>query len=566
MAITEHSHDEARRQQSSSSTSQSIKDEEAQQQHAGLTKTETEPVYPPKAKVLVIMASIYLVVFLTALDRLIIGVAIPSITNDFNSLGDVGWYGSSYLLTSCAFMLFMGKIYTFYDPKWVYLGCLFIFEVGSALCGAAPNSNAFIVGRAIAGLGSAGLFQGGIIIVVYVVPLHKRPQYMGFIGLVFGVASAMGPLLGGAFTDGPGWQWCFYINLPCGAIVAVLLIFGLHIPSDMLQKQPTTWKEKVSRLDLLGLFFFLPSIICLLLALQWGGVTYNWSNARIIVLLILAALCFTAFLFDQRWRGDKAMVPGRIFLHRSILAGSWFNFFNGGALISMFYYLPIWFQAIKGASAVHAGVMNLPMVLALAIASVVAGVLTRKIGYYTPWMVASSIITPIAAGMISTWTPSTAHPAWIGWQVMFGFGMGLGMQQASVAAQATLARKDVSTGASIMMFSQTLGGAVFLSVGNNLFDSRLGEKLRAIPGINIGSVVDAGATEIRHMVPANLLPQVLLAYNSSLRTAFYLSVALTCMTIFGSSAMPWKSIKQQPKKPAEQKHTVAEEEQEKQEA
>lgn len=214
----------------------------------------------------------------------------------------------------------------------------------------------------------------------------------------------------------------------------------------------------------------------------------------------------------------------------------------------MFYYLPIWFQAIKGASAVHAGIMNLPMVLALAIASVVAGIGTKKLGYYTPWMLACSIISPIAAGMISTFTPTTGHSAWIGWQVMLGFGFGLGMQQASLAAQATLSRKDVSVGASIVQFSQTLAGAVFLSVGNNIFDSRLAAKLAAIPGIDIGSVVDTGATEIRHMVPASLLPQVLLAYNSALRTTFYLCVALTSVTIVGALLMPWKSIKQQ--KPA----------------
>ena len=140
---------------------------------------EAETTYPPTRKVLVIMASIMLVQLLISLDRLIIGVAIPRITNEFHSLGDVGWYGSAYLLTSCAFGLLMGRIYTFYNPKWIFIASVVIFEIGSAVCGAAPSSNALIVGRAIAGLGSAGCFQGAIIIVVHVIPLHKRPQYMG---------------------------------------------------------------------------------------------------------------------------------------------------------------------------------------------------------------------------------------------------------------------------------------------------------------------------------------------------------------------------------------------------
>lgn len=125
------------------------------------------------------MAGVMVIQLLVALDRMIVGVAIPQITDEFHSLGDVGWYGSSFLLTSCAFGLFMGRVYTFYNPKWIYLGSLLVFEIGSAICGAAPNSIALIVGRAIAGLGNAGLFQGAVVIVVHIIPLHKRPQYMG---------------------------------------------------------------------------------------------------------------------------------------------------------------------------------------------------------------------------------------------------------------------------------------------------------------------------------------------------------------------------------------------------
>ncbi|EHY54262.1 hypothetical protein HRR83_008161 [Exophiala dermatitidis] len=526
----------------SKETSDSNGKQEQAQEHAA-ANPDAEHSYPPQSKMLFILASIFLVVFLTALDRLIIGVAIPSISNEFQSLGDIGWYGSAYLLTSCAFMLFMGRIYTLYNPKWVYLGSLVVFEVGSAVCGAAPNSKALIVGRAIAGLGSAGLFQGGIIIIVFVVPLHKRPQYTGLLGLVFGVASAVGPLLGGAFSDGPGWRWCFYINLPCGGAVLLLLLITLHIPAGMLPRQPTTLREKIAMLDLLGLFFFLPCVICLLLALQWGGVTYSWSSGRIIALLVVFGVCCLAFLADQWWRGDKAMVPGRIFLQRSILAGMWFALVAGGALMTMFYYIPIYFQTVKNASPTKAGIMNLPMVISLAIASVMAGFLTRATGYFAPWMILSSIMTPIASGLISTFTPHTTHPAWIGYQVLFGFGFGLGLQQPSVAAQTILSRKDVSTGASLMQFCQALGGAVFISVGNNLFDSHLEDNLHNIPGIDIKSVVETGATDLRKMVPADELPRVLVAYSDALRTAFYLCIGLSCAMAFGAVTIEWKSVK-----------------------
>lgn len=519
-----------------------------QEKDQELSRTTSEPVYPPTSKVVLIVGSLFLSMFLIALDMLIIGVAIPVITDEFHSLGDVGWYGSAYLLTSCAFMLFMGRIYTFYNPKWVFISALFVFEVGSAICGAAPNSTALIVGRAVAGLGNAGLFQGIIVIIVYIVPLHKRPQIMGFGGLVFGVASAIGPLLGGAFTDGPGWRWCFYINLPCGAAVAALLVFFLHIPEEMLNKKSVTFKEMVQRLDPLGTICFLPCIVCLLLALQWGGVTYEWSNARIIVLLVLFGVLLIAFILIQWKNGENATVPSHIFLNRSILAGTWFSAFNGAAMQVMFYYLPIWFQAIKGASAVKSGIMSLPMVLGLVIASMMSGILTKRIGYYTPWMFVSSVLMPIGAGMITTFTPSTSHSAWIGYQALFGLGVGFGAQQPSVAAQTVLSRKDVATGASVTKFAQMLGGAVFLSVGNNLFDSRLARDFANIPDLALGPVVNIGATDLRNMVPTDSLSQVLIAYNDALRVTFYTATALACVTIFGALAMEWKSVKKdQPK-------------------
>ncbi|MCJ1312245.1 hypothetical protein MMC25_005919 [Agyrium rufum] len=518
-------------------------DTKSQEKENILTRTTTEPVYPPTSKVLIIVTGLYLTTFLVALDRLIIGVAVPQITDEFNSLGDVGWYGSAYLLTTCAFGLFMGRVYTFYDPKWIYLSSLVVFEIGSLICGAAPNSTALIIGRAVAGLGNAGLFQGGIIIIVHIIPLHKRPQYTGFVGMIFGVASAVGPLLGGAFTDGPGWRWCFYINLPLGAIVLIIHIFFLHIPKENLQRQPITFKEKVNRLDPIGTIFFLPSIVCLLLALQWGGLTYQWSSARIIALLVLFALFFVIFVVVQNWKGENATVPGRIFFNRSVLAGAWFSFFSGGAMVTMLYFLPMWFQAVKGTSAVKSGIMILPTILGMTMTAVVAGILTKRIGYYSQWMIASSVLMPIGAGLISTFTPTIPHSAWIGYQALFGLGLGLGQQQAMVAAQTVLSRKDVSTGASMMGLCQQLGGAVFLSVGNNLFDAKLASGFASIPGLDIGAVSSSGATDLRKMVPAALLPHVLDAYNAALQHTFILATALVSVTIFGAVTMEWRSVK-----------------------
>ncbi|KAK5102675.1 hypothetical protein LTS08_003475 [Lithohypha guttulata] len=523
--------------QSSNRSSQELKEPKS-------IRESSESAAPSTAKSAVIIAGLFLVMFLIALDRLIIGVAIPSITDQFHSLEDIGWYGSAYLLTSSAFMLFMGRIYTFYNPKWVYLGSLVVFEIGSAVCGAAPNSNALIIGRAIAGLGNAGLFQGAVVIIVYIIPLHQRSLIMGLGGAVFGVASVIGPLLGGAFTDGPGWRWCFYINLPCGGAVFVLLVLFLHIPKEMLNRKPTTAREKVARLDPIGTLFFLPGITCLLLALQWGGVTYPWSESRIIALLCSSAILIVAFAIVQWWKSDNATVPKHIATRRGIMAGAWFALFSEGATTVLTYFLPIWFQAIKGASAVHSGIMNLPLVLGIVVTSILAGIATKRIGYFTQWMILSSAIMPIGAGMISTFTPATGHSAWIGYQALYGLGAGLGMQQTSLAAQTILPRQDVATGVALMLFFRTLGGAIFISVGNNVFVSRLAHSLLELTGPNVGSVANMGATDLRQMISATLLPQVLTAYNDALRATFNLATAISCLTVFGAVFMEWKSVKQ----------------------
>lgn len=167
----------------------------------------------------------------------------------------------SDLLTTCAFQLFFGKLYTFLSLKWIYLTAIFIFEVGSAICGAAPNSTALIIGRAIAGLGSAGIFSGAILIISNTIPLKQRPTYMGGIGGMYGLASVAGPLMGGAFTDKVSWRWCFYINLPIGAVTLLFIALFYH-PTKRAQSMAIGWKAKVEQFDIYGTIIFLPMIVC----------------------------------------------------------------------------------------------------------------------------------------------------------------------------------------------------------------------------------------------------------------------------------------------------------------
>ncbi len=374
----------------------------------------------------------------------------------------------AYLLTTAAFQLIFGKFYTFFFIKWVFLVAIGIFELGSLICGVAPTSVALIVGRAIAGVGSAGVFSGAYLLVATSVPLAKRSTFTGLIGGMYGIASVVGPLLGGAFTDKVTWRWCFYINLLIGGVaVAVMLFFFKPIP------QPggtisLTWKERIEQFDILGTVVFIPDVVCLLIALQWGGSTYPWSNGRIIALFVVFGVFILTFIGIQFWRPKHAIFSPLMLKKGSVWAAACFTFFMGSAFFVTIYYLPIWFQAVKGVSAYESGIRNIPILLSVVVGTILSDALVTNIGYYTPFMLASSVLTSIGAGLLTNLEVDTGSPKWIGYQVICGFGIGLGLQLPLVATQTVLDMSEIPSATALCIFMQLFGAAVFVSVGESV--------------------------------------------------------------------------------------------------
>ncbi|KAJ3544355.1 hypothetical protein NM208_g3096 [Fusarium decemcellulare] len=433
------------------------------------------------------------------------------------------------------------------------------FSVDYRLAPESRYPTALIIGRAIAGIGSAGIFSGAVLIIVLSVPMRQRPTYIGILAAMYGVSSVAGPLMGGAFTDKLTWRWCFYINLPLGFLTLLFVALLFNPPHRSLPTNSSSWKERFSSFDLEGSVCFLPAIISLLLALQWGGSRYPWSDGRIIGLFVVFGVLIALFAMIQWWKKDKATVPPRILSDRTVWSCAAFAVCFGGSFFLLVYYvyrpyypshefqltlfqIPIWFQAIKGASAVRSGIMNLPMILGLVIISVLAGGAVSALGYYTPLILASAVLMSIGAGLLTTFRLSTSSPAWIGYQALYGIGAGLGMQLPLVAVQTALAEHDIPIGTATLMFSQTLGGSVFVQVAQNVFTNQLTAELRGV-GVDPKIILSVGATELRDRVSTKALGIVLVAYNKALTDTWYVSVATAVLALMPAVFIPWKSVK-----------------------
>ncbi|KUL90136.1 hypothetical protein ZTR_02026 [Talaromyces verruculosus] len=481
---------------------------------------DDESQYPRGLKVLILTIGLCLGMLVVALDNTVI----------------------AYLLTNCALQPTFGKIYTLFNVKWTYITALLIFELGSILCAAAKSSTMLIVGRAVAGAGAAALFSGAMNIIGSSVPLRKRPVYIGILGSMFGIASVVGPIIGGAFTEYVTWRWCFWINLPIGGLTVATVAVFFSSPVRKTPKQPLL--QKLRGLDAVGAALLISAVICLLLALQWGGTTYNWNNSKVFGCLIGFGLMIIAFAVLQLYLGDGGTIPPRILKQRTVWSVCFFEFVLGLGLYTLIYYLPFYFQAVRLVSAESSGIRMIPLLISITVASIVSGSVTTVTGHYVPFLWLSAALFTIAAGLCYTLDVNSYAGKWIGYQLLAGIGCGLSLQVPFIATQVVLAPIDQPIGNSLVVFFTSLGGALAVSIANSIFTNALANELRRriSDGALVARIIQAGATGVKATTPSNLLGEVLESYNYAVTRAFILAIAAGGITFIVSLFTEWKQL------------------------
>ncbi|KAJ8064658.1 hypothetical protein OCU04_006980 [Sclerotinia nivalis] len=386
-----------------------------------------------------------------------------------------------------------------------------------------------------------------MILTQQIVPLRKRPAAFGLIGGMWGIASVAGPLLGGVFTDKVSWRWCFYINLPIGAVAIAVIAVYLKIHRANNPENLSIF-ARIKKLDLIGTVILIPAVICLLLALQWGGTTYPWSSAKIIGLLVGSILLFILFITSQIILGDKGILPPRFFKDRNTILAYVFAFLFGAGFFSLIFYLAIYFQSVKGSSATKAGIELLPLLISTVLSSIVTGGLITAIGYYTPVMIFCMILFAVGSGLITTFSLTTPMSQWFGFQVITGIGIGVGFQGGVLVVQTVLPLVDVPVGTACVSFFQSLGGALFISVCQTLFQNGLKSGIEEhAPQLDPQLFLHSGATEIRQLLAQlqqeEALNAVLQAYVEGLTRCYWVTTACAIGSFVAACGLDWKSVK-----------------------
>lgn len=476
------------------------------------------------------ITGLMMAMFLAVLDQTVVSTALWTIVRELdpvNGLSHLSWLITAYLLTSTASQPLYGKISDLYGRKKIFMTSIAIFLIGSALCGLAQNLTMLIAFRALQGLGAGGLMSLVMAIIGDMIPPRERGKYSGLFGIIFGVGSVLGPLIGGFLTDThhflfltTSWRWVFWINLPVGLLALLVIQKVVHLPKF----------KREHHIDYFGSVLMVAGVSALLLVTEWGGQQYSWASGQILGLIAAAVTLLGTFLYRES-KAAEPILSLHLFKNKVFRIGVPVLFIMGAALFGSLVYVSLYFQIVNGLSPTSAGMHLIPMSLGMISTSVIVGRLISKTGRYKVFPIIGMAFVTISMALLGMLTTSTASWQLSAYLFLLGMGMGQVMQVITLAVQNAIPPREMGAGTAATGFFRSLGGAIGSAAFGAILTSRLAANMPSGGATGAATTGTPNAAAI-HQLPANVQHVVLEAFTKSTNTVFLIAAAVTSVGFF----------------------------------